>query len=73
MIIDQLARICHEIRMIESQCELPSNCNDEELKASAILLKNQREENLAKTLYYTLKKYALGQNNDCLHGHSSHR
>lgn len=59
MILDQLARICHEIRMIESRCKLPPNCNDEELKASAILLKNQHEENLAKTLYHTLKKYAL--------------
>lgn len=35
MILDQLARICHEIRMIEHQFQLSPHCIDGELKASA--------------------------------------
>lgn len=62
MILDQLVRICCEIRLIEYEFELPLNYVDREIKSDALDHKKKREEDLAMTLYYTLKKYALGNN-----------
>lgn len=59
-IIDQLARICMEIRLIEEQYKMPPHINfDKELTARAICDREARENALAKTLYYSLKNYAL--------------
>lgn len=58
-ILDQLVRICHEIRMIEKEYKMPPHVNDGLLKASAVENKSQRENDLAATLYNTLKRYAL--------------
>ncbi len=60
MILEQLAQICHEIRICEVQFNVPPYLNDyNELKASAIDHKAQRENHLAVTLYNIVKKYAL--------------
>lgn len=65
MILEQLARICHEIRMCEFQFNIPPYVNDHnELKASAIEHKTQRENNIAVNLYNIVKKYALEQKNE---------
>lgn len=60
MILHKLAKICDEIRYLELAYEMPPHCNiDGELKASALCDKAQRENDIAKHLYQTIKEYAL--------------
>jgi hypothetical protein len=58
MILEQLARICHDIRLIEEEYKLPVHVADG-MAASAIEYRHRRETDLAVTLYNVVKKYAL--------------
>lgn len=64
MILDQLARICHQIRFNDEEFKLPPHVEDGDLRARSIEHKAQRENDLAATLYNTLKKYALEERHD---------
>lgn len=59
MIINELAKICHQIKTLELDYQLLSH--NDELSASSIVDKQSREENIARNLYLLVKRYALGE------------
>lgn len=64
MILEELARICHQIRSFEDQFKIMKNIYLEELSESAINNMNIRENNIVISLYNIVKKYALEDRNE---------
>lgn len=59
MIINELANICHQIKTLELEYQLPPH--NGELSATSIVDKQSREENIARNLYLLVKRYSLGE------------
>lgn len=60
MILEQLAKICHEIRMLHENYRMSKYLNiEDELTARLIADKQEKEDMLARQLYAWVKTYAL--------------